>query len=119
MLHNYPENFKRINTNASIYFSVVYELFSKNVNNACKLNFSDFEIVDNFEEEISKDYYIIIVFAIMTLEAFINDYLAVCLTDDFYYNNFDKLTIIQKIEILYSLIWEEEFNKSGELYSRI
>ena len=92
MLHNYPEFYKRINNKDSMYFSIVYDLFIKNLNSACELDFNNYDSVETFEEKLMNDYHIIIVFSAMTLEAFINDYLAVCLTDDFYYANFDKLT---------------------------
>lgn len=119
MLHNYPEFYKRINNKDSMYFSIVYDLFIKNLNSACELDFNNYDSVETFEEKLINDYHIIIVFSVMTLEAFINDYLAVCLTDDFYYANFDKLTIMQKIEILYSIVWKDTLDKSGELYNRI
>lgn len=48
----------------------------------------------------------------MAIEAFINDFLAVCFSDELYYENFDKLNIMQKIEIMFSVIWEDTFDKS-------
>ena len=119
MLHNYPKFYKRINNKTSTYFTIVYNLFIKNLNSASELDFDNYESVDLCEEALINDYHIMIVFSAMTLEAFINDYLAVCLTDDFYYANFDKLTVIQKIEILYSIVWGDTFDKSSELYNRI
>lgn len=37
----------------------------------------------------------------MSLEAFIKDFLAVCLSDELYYYNFDKLNIIKKNSMIY------------------
>ncbi len=119
MLHNYPVFYKRINNKDSSYFSIVYNLFMKNLNAASKLDLNNYENVDKCEEELINDYHIMIVFSAMTLEAFINDYLAVCLSDNFYYTTFDKLTVIQKIETIYSIVWEDTFDKSSELYNRI
>ena len=34
-----------------------------------------------------------------------------------YYDNFDKLNIMQKIEIMFSVIWEDNFDKSKSLYN--
>ena len=118
MLHNYPEFYKRVNNKDTVYFSIVYELFIKNLNKASKLDLNNYEDVDKCEEELFNDYHIMIVFSAMTLEAFINDYLAVCLSDNFY-STFDKLTVIQKIETIYSIVWEDTFDKSSELYNRI
>lgn len=119
MLHNYPKFYKRINNKASTYFTIVYNLFKKNLNSVSELDFDNYECVDSCEEDLINEYHIMIVFSAMTLEAFINDYLAVCLTDDFYYANFDKLNVIQKIETLYSILWGDSFDKSSELYNRI
>ena len=119
MLHEYTEYYQRINTNSSTYFSIVYDLFTKNLNTAYEVDFNDFDHIDDFKENVFKDYLIMIVFSVMSLEAFMNDYLAVCLSDELYYENFDKLNIIQKITMIYSLVWEDSFDKSGELFSKI
>lgn len=119
MLHNYPESFNRINTNESMYFSIAYDLFIKNLTAACELDFLNFDKIDIFEKKLIKDYHVIIVFSAMAMEALINDYLAVCLTDDIFYDNYDKLNVLQKITMVYSLIWEETFDKSGTFYNKL
>lgn len=119
MLHNYPESFNRINTNDSMYFSIIYDIFKKHLNAACELNFLDYDKTDSFEKQLIKDYYIMIVFSAMTMEALINDYLAVCLTDDLFYENYDKLNVLQKVSMIYTLLWEENIDKSGEFYNKL
>ena len=100
-----------------MYFSIAYQLLSKNIDNFESLNKNDMMIVDDYCHSLFKDYHVIIVFSAMAIEAFINDYLAVCFSDELYYKNFDKLNIMQKIEIMFSVIWEEDFDKSKSLYN--
>lgn len=117
MLHKYPEKYQRINTKSDMYFSIAYQLLSRNIDKLESLNVTDMLVVDDYSESLFKDYHVIIVFSAMAIEAFINDYLAVCFSDELYYNNFDKLNILQKIEIMFSVIWEDDFDKSKSLYN--
>lgn len=117
MLHKYPEELKRINTKSDMYFSIAYQLLLINIDKFESINKQDMLIVDDYSDSFFKDYHVIIVFSAMAIEAFINDYLAVCFSDELYYENFDKLNIMQKIEIMFSVIWEENFDKSKSLYN--
>lgn len=114
--HCYPKEYGRINYNAELYFSIVYDLFIKNITYFEKLNVEDILIVESYKNKLLNDYFVMTVFSVMTIEAFVNDYLAVCLTDDFFYNNLDKQNILQKADILFTIIWEDKLDKSGLLY---
>lgn len=117
MLHKYPRDYRRINTKSDMYFSIAYQLLSANIDKLESLNLSDMLIIDDYSISLFKDYHIIIVFSTMAIESFVNDYLAVCFSDELYYDNFDKLNIMQKIEIMFSVIWEDSFDKSKSLYN--
>ena len=117
MLHKYPRDYRRINTKSNMYFSIAYQLLSNNIDKLDSLNSSNRSLVDYYSISLFKDYHIIIVFSSMAMEAFVNDYLAVCFSDELYYDNFDKLNIMQKIEIMFSVIWEDNFDKSTPLYN--
>lgn len=117
MLHKYPIDYRQINTKSDMYFSVAYQLLSANIDKLESLNLSDMLIIDDYSISLFKDYHIIIVFSTMAIESFVNDYLAVCFSDELYYDNFDKLNIMQKIEIMFSVIWEDSFDKSKSLYN--
>ena len=117
MLHKYPKEYRRINTKSDMYFSIAYQLLLINIDKFESLNKQDMLIVDDYSDSFFKDYHVIIVFSAMAIEAFINDYLAVCFSDELYYENFDKLNIMQKIEIMFSVIWEDNFDKSKSLYN--
>ena len=116
MRHGFPKYLCRVNYKANTYFEIAYEKFINSLIHFENLNYTNFDNVNIYKKSLSENYYIIIVFCTMALEAFVNDYLAVYFTDNFFYENFDKLNIKQKIEIIFNIIWEDEFDKSGVLY---
>ncbi len=117
MQYEYSEECVRMNVKADMYFSIAYRTFINDLIRIDKLNTNDLICLKDFKITLFRDYHIIIVFSAMTVEAFVNDYLAVCLQDDFYYENFDKLTVLQKVEIMFSIVWGEKLDKSQRLYS--
>ncbi len=117
--HEYPETVWRINEKSSTYYSIVYKEFINNLNDIEKSDFNDIEQLQQKKRALYDDFHVITVFSVMTIETFVNDYLAVCLTDDFYYSNLDKLNLLQKIEILFSLVWKEPIDKSKVLYKKL
>ena len=74
MLHKYPENYQRINTKSDMYLSIAYQLLSLNIEKFESLNKQDMLLVDDYSESLFKDYHVIIVFSVMAIEAFVNDY---------------------------------------------
>lgn len=115
--HKTAEYCNRINYKASAYFYIVYKQLEQNLIDFDKLNKKSLRDVENFINKLFYDYHVIIVFSVMTLESFINNYLAVCLDDDFFYNNLDKLNLKQKIEVIFNIIWEKKFDKSQKFYN--
>lgn len=61
--------------------------------------------------------YIVCVFSAMAIESFLNDYLAARLGDKEYYDTFDSLSIINKVNLICKLIFKINFDKSTELYA--
>ena len=117
--HQFPEFFQRVNYKASLYFDIAYKQFITDLNRYLQLDKNSILELENFKDNLFANYHIVVVFSVMTLEAFVNNYLAVCLSDDFFYSNLDKLNIKQKIEVIYNIIWEIEFDKSEILYNCI
>ena len=58
-----------------------------------------------------------IVFAAMSIEAFINDYAAACLGDDDFYDNFDRLSTLSKFELIARFILHSEVDTGKSYYS--
>lgn len=56
------------------------------------------------------------VFSSMAIEAFLNDYAATCLGDDLFYESFDKLSVIGKLELIVNFILHTSIDKSKAYY---
>lgn len=59
----------------------------------------------------------VVVFSAMCVESFLNDYLAVCLGDKGYYENFDSLKPISKLQLICKLIFRIDIDKNALYYS--
>lgn len=116
---NYPEEYERTNVKDFIYFEISYKDLQECITAFENLSLEDITEIQNFKHRLIQKYHVIITFAVMTIEAFVNDYLAVCLTDDFFSANLDKLNINQKIEIMYALLWDEKLEKSECMFKYI
>lgn len=62
MLHQYTEYYQQLNINSGMYFSIVYDLFTRNFDKVCEFHFINYDTTDNFKEAVLKDFLIIIVF---------------------------------------------------------
>lgn len=69
------------------------------------------------KHEICSNYVITITFAAMSLEAFLNDYAAQNLGDDYFYENFDNLRPFAKLQLISKIVYNSTVDKSGKVYS--
>lgn len=108
----------RMHNMVRLYANVAVENYKK-----AKALYQEMEI-DNFNAlDLRKQYekfchsvVIAVVFSAMAIEAFVNNYGAACLGDDFFYDNFDRLSIISKLQLISKFLFKEEFDKSKEYY---
>lgn len=86
------------------------------------------EIIEKFDyswdcyreyDNIRKSVISTVVFSAMTIEAFLNDYAAACLGDEFFSKFVDKFRLIDKLEFIGTVIFKEEINKGKSYYSRL
>ena len=77
--------------------------------------FKELNLVNQYEE-FCHCIVISIVFSAMAIEAFINNYGAACLGDDFFYENFDRLSVIGKLQLISKFLLKKELDKSKEYY---
>ena len=70
----------------------------------------------SLNNEFEKKMIITVVFAGMALEAFFNNYAAACLGDDEFYDSFDKLSVINKFELIVKFIIKTDIDKSKAYY---
>lgn len=77
----------------------------------------DFDIFN--ESTIKQNSIVSVVFAQMAIESFCNDYAAACLGDAEFYDNFDKLDCIGKLQLICKFILKVKLDKSREPYTSL
>lgn len=75
----------------------------------------DAENIGNLSE-MNDGVIAVVVFSAMTIEAFINDYAAACLGDADFYDNFDKLSVYSKFDLVARFIMGTKVDKSKSYY---
>lgn len=116
----YPETFMRQNCYASHYAEIAIknyyemkEVFEQNNGKDIKG-----EIVSEIRKVVNMQM-ICCVFSEMALESFFNDYAAACLGDSEFYDEFDKLSVIGKFQLIVNFILKKDFDKSKAYYSSL
>lgn len=113
----YPAHHGRANKYDSTYFEIVVSHYKIAKELLTKIKTNGFLRSDGaLRDSLEKEEMIIIVFAAMTIEAFFNDYAAACLGDDEFYDNFDKLSIISKFQLIVKFILKIDVDKSQAYY---
>lgn len=69
------------------------------------------------QSENLNNYVVTITFAAMSLEAFLNDYAAQKMGDEFYYENFENLRPFAKLQLIAKVLFNIAVDKGGEIYS--
>lgn len=67
-------------------------------------------------DDMNKRVVATIVFSAMAIEAFINDYAAACLGDSDFYDNFDRLSVLSKFELIARFILKSDIDKGKAYY---
>lgn len=80
---------------------------------------NSYDEFSNIENQMESNYIEIIVFSIMCVEAFLNDYIASCILDDNYYNNFDMLNVLAKFNLIVQFIFKDNSDKSEKCASML
>lgn len=116
----YPEYSSRMNYFANKYCEMAMESYF-NAMQCFKIISEDKYDISKMNQQSKMEKYIIstIVFSSMTIEAFINDYAATCLGDSEFYNNFDKLSVLSKLELISIFILKTNLDRSQACYSQI
>lgn len=73
------------------------------------------EVIE-FQHEIDNSYISVIIFAAMAMEAFLNDYAAEKMGDDFFYDNFENLRPFAKLQLISKVVFGTAISKGGKIY---
>lgn len=78
-------------------------------------NYSAYENKDY--EAMNKHIVSTVVFSAMAIESFLNDYAAACLGDNEFYDNFDRLSVLSKFQLIAKFIIQTPVDKGQAYYS--
>lgn len=79
----------------------------------------DVDFCHSYFYKVEHSIIITCVFSIMALESYFNDFAAQNLGDDEFYDNFDKLSLISKFQLISKFILNVEIDKSKSYYSNL
>lgn len=115
----YP-NYLRENFYAGTYCEIAMESYyqAKAFHDIIKKEGYVFSSIHDVSQ-MDKRAIVTVVFSAMCIEAFVNDYAAACLGDSDFYDNFDKLSTISKLQLIAKFIWVDELDKSQACYCRL
>ena len=82
-------------------------------------NYRELSLPEHMREEFERSVMISIVFSAMAIEAFVNDYGASTAGDDFFYDNFDRLSTLGKLQLIAKFILHRKIDKGEALYSHL
>lgn len=113
----YPDGMRE-NNYSYIYADIVAQNYfeAKRLHNIIAKNKYDYEYIEN-QYLMEQHIIIVCVFSAMAIEAFLNDYAAACMGDSEFYDNFDKLSVISKFQLIAKFILGKEIDKSLSYYS--
>lgn len=109
----------RSGDNIGSYGTIAIENYywaKKKLEKANKIPEESFEEIFELEEEIGNHVVVSIVFASMCIEAFLNDYAAVCLGDSSYYHNFDSLSPESKLLLIGNFLLDAPVDKGSAMF---
>lgn len=124
MNNSYRKSFSRENVMYGDYGYILLEHLSDSYDYLEKLKKLDrktnsYDEFSNIKKRIELNYIEIIVFSIMCVEAFLNDYIASCILDENYYNNFDMLNVLAKFNLAVEFIFRDDSDKSEKCASML
>lgn len=117
----YPHNFMRYNCQYSMYVEIAVENYYYANDIYEKLEERPFGCSEAVEAGWSIDKFVAIsvIFSAAAVEAFLNDYAAACIGDEGFYDNFDKLTVLSKLQLISQFIIGTTVDKAGSLYGHL
>lgn len=102
---------------ANMYCEMAMEAYYNATISHNKIKEAEYSWDYSFEyDAMNKSIINTIIFSAMAIEAFVNDYAAACLGDSDFYDNFDRLSAVEKFELIARFILKEEKPDRGKSY---
>jgi hypothetical protein len=116
----YPMSQSRTKSLANDYVSIALKNYSEMKEKYETLRLQDTDLDAIFDYNLIYQKRIIATgFSQMAIEAFVNDYAAACLGDNEFYDNFDKLSVDGKLQLVSTFIINDRLNKNSVMYANI
>ena len=80
---------------------------------------SSYDEFSNPRKRITDNYIEIVIFSLMCVEAFLNDYIASHIGDEKFFKNFDMLSVLSKLQLIIQFIFEDDSDESENLISKL
>ncbi len=115
----YPSSVGRYNYMVTAYAKIAVDNYCKAKARMGKIVEQEwYEIIADVRsiEKLEESVIITVIFAAMSIEAFLNDYAAACLGDNDFYDNFDKLSVENKFNLISKFILKVQIDKSKSYY---
>lgn len=113
----FPEYGARINANESKYAAIAFRVF-------CDAEKAYNDMQNNEEDLLDPDEIFLIdenvaiceTFSAFTVEAYLNTYAAACLEDSVFYDNYERLSCLSKLQLISAILYHEHISKDNELF---
>ena len=113
----FPEWWARENCNFLYYSAIAFRSFCE-LEKAYKLIYGDEDLLLGGSKQyiVYEKAAICETFSAFALESYLNMYAAACLGDQAFYDNYERLSALSKMQLISMFLYQEQINKDCELY---
>ena len=113
----FPENIARIHANESSYSTIAFRALCDAEKIYKELLQVDEKFLDPDETFLIDECIAVCeTFSAFAVEGYLNTYAASCLGDNMFYDNFEKLSALSKLQLITAFLYHESIDTGGELY---
>lgn len=114
----FPKEWARENCNFLHYSPIAFRSFCE-LEKAYKLINADEDLLLTGRRKymVYENAAICETFSAFSLESYLNMYAATCLGDQAFYDNYERLSALSKMQLISMFLYQEQINKDCELYS--
>lgn len=109
----------RVNANYIFYTEIAIQNYYDALIRSKSLDFDDTAVMLDSERSIMRSLMQTHVFAAMAIESYLNSFISGCIGDDEYYNKYDSLNIIAKLDLVKRFIFSDESSDSESVFTWI
>lgn len=113
----FPEHYARENCNFYLYSAIAFRSYCFAAK-ACDRICSDEELLIGGREDylVDENAAICETFSAFAIESYLNTYAAACMSDSVFYDNYERLSALSKLQLIANTVFHETVTKQDELY---